>query len=153
MRSLTSASSASVVELIVGTIAIATAHAHGKCGTSYSVTDIGTLGGLSAFAEGMNNRGELAGYSFRSEDFMPHAFVWSRKHGMRELKDLSTSSGSLASGINDRGHIAGTSRTQDGDFHAVVWRRTDGRPHDLGTLAPQGLISTFRNLIGRDDRR
>ncbi|QLH38037.1 MAG: hypothetical protein HWD60_02285 [Defluviicoccus sp.] len=103
MRSLTSASSGIVVALIVGTVAIATAHANGKCGTSYSVTDIGTLGGLSAFAEGMNNRGDLVGYSFRSKDFTPHAFVWSRRHGMRELKDLSTSSGSFASAINDRG--------------------------------------------------
>lgn len=146
MRSLTSASSGIVVALIVGTVAIATAHANGKCGTSYSVTDIGTLGGLSAFAEGMNNRGDLVGYSFRSKDFTPHAFVWSRRHGMRELKDLSTSSGSFASAINDRGEIAGTSRTQDGDYHAVVWRRNDGRPRDLGTLAPQGLRSNARSI-------
>jgi len=146
MRNPTCASIAIVAALIIGTCAIAMAHADSGCRASYSVSDIGTLGGSSAYTEGMNNRGELVGYSFRSKDFTPRAFVWSRQHGMRELRDLSNSSGSFAFGINDRGEIVGASQTQDGDFHAVAWNRSDARPRDLGTLTPQGLRSGARSI-------
>jgi probable HAF family extracellular repeat protein len=81
--------------------------------------DLGTLGGDSSAAYGINARGQVVGYSTTAGG-PPHAFLWEARTGMH---DLGTIGGfySAAFGINARGQIVGFNTTAAGDWHAVLW--------------------------------
>src|ERR1017187_370862 len=52
----------------------------------YTVTDLGTPGGTSSWAYGVNDFGHVVGYACVDVDCNPlHAFEWTRKHGIRDL--------------------------------------------------------------------
>lgn len=150
MRSGKVAKIAIATVLIMGNMAIPSVHADSKCQVHYSVTDIGTLGGdsASAFTEGMNNRGELVGYSHYLDDFTPRAFLWSKDHPvMHDLGDLGGPGGSIAFAINDRGDVVGESSVTPHVVHAFLWRqKKDGQMQDLGTLTTQGLRSRAQGI-------
>jgi probable HAF family extracellular repeat protein len=71
----------------------------------YSVTDLGTLGGTSSAAYGINNNGQIVGYTYMSGDAAYHATLWNGG----TMTDLGTLGGinSAAYGINDSGQIVG----------------------------------------------
>jgi probable HAF family extracellular repeat protein len=104
-----------------------------------SMTDLGTLGGAYAQAWAINDSGFVTGNSrLKSDIEINHAFVWSRRTGMR---DLGTLGGNFSYGtaINGNNHVVGYStidkRTER--IHAFLH---DGKVmQDLGTLAgPSG---------------
>jgi probable HAF family extracellular repeat protein len=83
---------------------------------SYTITDLGTLGGPVTEAMGLNNKGQVVGESetgavdpFGNPVF--HAFIWDSVHGMRDLGTMGGDLTSVAVAINDAGTIAGTSTT------------------------------------------
>jgi probable HAF family extracellular repeat protein len=93
------------------------------------MTDLGSLGGYS-YAFGINNQGQVVGWSYLSGSTGPlHAVLWD--NGV--MTDLGTLGGnfSQAYGINDQGQIVGSSTTAGGAQHAVVW--ANGTITDLGT--------------------
>jgi len=73
----------------------------------YSVTDLGTLGGSSSCANGINNNGQVVGYTDTGSG-ASHAFLWTSGGGMQDLGTLGGSN-SGANGINDNGQVAGWS--------------------------------------------
>jgi probable HAF family extracellular repeat protein len=98
---------------------------------SYTVTDLGTLGGETSEANAINNAGEVAGTadtSFtHSGQVLHHAFRYSDG----KLTDLSPGgpgSGESCSGctqayaINGFGDVAGGEGTESGDVHPSVWK-------------------------------
>lgn len=93
------------------------------------MTDLGTLGGSSSNANGINNIGQVVGTSSFAGDQIGHAFIYD--HG--NMTDLGTLGGrsSSAWGINDRGQVVGYSETLDGSTHAFLY--SEGRMTDLGT--------------------
>jgi len=96
---------------------------------SYTVTDLGTLGGTYSVAAAINNNGEIVGHSGLPGDTASHAFLY---NGV--MNDLGTlgGSGSEAIDINDSGVVAGGSDIAgDSEFHAILY---DGTMHSLGTL-------------------
>ena len=87
------------------------------------MTDLGTLGGASAIAWGINNRGQVVGTSTLANG-TPRAFLW-EKGTMIDLGVLSGSGASSAAGINDHGDVVGLSSTSDVDCAPLpfIWRR------------------------------
>jgi probable HAF family extracellular repeat protein len=74
---------------------------------SYSVTDLGTLGGRSSEALGLNSFGDVVGASTTS-DGASHAFLY-RGGTLVDLGTLPGGTTSRARAINDRGDIVGDS--------------------------------------------
>jgi probable HAF family extracellular repeat protein len=68
--------------------------------------DLGTLGGATATAQAINNRGQVTGYSATANGDI-HAFLWEK--GL--MIDLGTLRGNYsdAYAINDLGQVAGQS--------------------------------------------
>jgi len=105
-----------------------------------TITNIPTLGGILVTPVGLNNSGQVVGYSRINGDLTDHAFVYSR--GV--ISDLGTLGGdySAASGINSLGSIMGDSETADMAFHAFLV--AGGLRYDLGTLG--GYSSTAKAM-------
>jgi probable HAF family extracellular repeat protein len=96
-----------------------------------TMTDLGTLGGGGwSFAQGINNNGDIVGYSSAASNVTErHAFLYS--NGV--MTDLGIQSNwSVASRINDSGQITGYFRDTNGLFHAFLY--DSGVLNDLGTL-------------------
>lgn len=94
---------------------------------AYEIVDLGTLGGISSHAHGINARGEITGVSAVASG-ENHAFLWSELNGM---VDLGTLGGANSAGvdINDTGSVVGESQTASGQLHAFLWE--DGSLHDM----------------------
>ena len=107
------------------------------------VIDLGTLGGLSSFAAGVNNGGQAVG---RAD--LPGGFSRVVIFSDGVITDLGTLPGGTASfgrAINNRGEVACLSDTAGGAFHACLWH--DGVMTDLGTLG-----GTFSDSAGINNR-
>lgn len=98
------------------------------------VIDLGTLGGDRARAQGINNRGQVVGWSYLP-GVGSRAFLW-ENGTMTDLGALGPDAVSEAVAINDAGQVVGWSFGPDRyDAHAVLWQ--DGQIIDLGTLNPR----------------
>ena len=77
----------------------------------YKVVDVGTLGGSFSQAFGVNNRGDVVGFSTTAGDVSLHAFLW-RDGLMTDLGILGTPDTlpySIAVSINNSGKVVGNS--------------------------------------------
>ena len=93
-----------------------------------TLEDLGTLGGGFGEARGINDPGQITGWStVASGDY--HAFLW--EDG--SFTDISIPGSDLSGGedLNNRGQIAGWSRA-NGVYSAILW--TDGSPLYLPIL-------------------
>ena len=127
-----------ILLLIVGSVAAtaATLFAQRPAAQGYAITDLGTLGGTSSEASGLNNLGDVVGAS-TTASAVPRAFLY-RNGLMFDLGTLPGGSASHATAINDRGDIVGYSGIND------VWSAVsrmdpgiclgEGRCHALGAL-------------------
>ena len=108
---------------------------------SYTVTNLGTLGGSfsSSYAMAINTLGQVVGFSFTTGEAAYHAVLFSNG----TITDLGTLGGpnSLAYGINSSGQIVGVSDTSSGTQHAFLY--SNGSMQDLGTLSGGGLSAAF----------
>src|SRR5437762_5594822 len=106
---------------------------------AYRLVDLGTLGGNTSVALGINRAGHVVGFA-ETADGPTHAFVY-----MSGLIDLGTFGGdeSYAHRISDGGLIVGRARSTDGDFRPFVSSPT-GQPFDLSQADPRlkGIYST-----------
>src|SRR5262245_29601608 len=94
--------------LVHGLLALALLPAAaGRARAEYLVTDLGTLGGGFSWSAGLNDAGQVVGWSYtKSGD--QHAFVY----GGGKMTDLGIAG--TAHGINSSGQIAGLSYTPAG---------------------------------------
>jgi probable HAF family extracellular repeat protein len=99
--------------------------------TSYSVTDLGTLGGISSQAFAVNASGEVTGVSDVGSG-IEDAFLWTAAGGMQDLGSLG-GSGSIGTAINTAGKIVGGASLPTNVFHAFLWTSSGGM-QDLGSV-------------------
>jgi probable HAF family extracellular repeat protein len=116
----------------VGLVLIYSAHA-----LQYTITDLGTLGGTSSYALGMNSAGHIVGYSTTSSGDT-RAFFWD---GI-SMTNLGTLGGtfSQAMDINDSGLIVGRSYDGSGVMHAFSY---NGSMTDIGNLGGYGYAEAW----------
>jgi probable HAF family extracellular repeat protein len=109
------------------------------------VQDLGTLGGASSWAYGINESGQVVGASLTATGER-HAFLWTPGEGMRDLGTLDGARSSTARDINDHGQVVGESTfppvgPRQPATHAFVWTLGEGML-DLGTLS-EALTSSI----------
>jgi len=81
---------------------------------SYRVIDLGTLGGTFSEAFGINNKGQVQGFSTLPRDTAVHAFVW-QNGVMTDLGTLGGPNSQAFPGPNERGQAVGLSETSTPD--------------------------------------
>ena len=114
-----------------------------KGATAQSVTslELGSLGGSTSVAVGINDRQQVAGTSSIAGDAAMHAFLWTAANGFVDLGTLGGTSSFVAYRSDDpgetmtnRGEVAGSSFLPgDASGHAFLWSAERGMV-DLGTL-------------------
>jgi probable HAF family extracellular repeat protein len=115
------------------------------------IQDLGTLGGPDALPNDINERGQVAGFSYTSTMALD-PFLW--ENGT--MIDLGTLGGSFYAqqGLNNRGQVVGTTYLA-GDLirHGFLWDRRSLL--DLGTLggdnSEANWISDSGHVVGRAD--
>jgi probable HAF family extracellular repeat protein len=111
--------------------------------TTYTVTDLGTLG-LFSMGHGINSSGQVTGTSYTINNSTYHAFLYDGT-----MHDLGTFGGALSEGfgINASGQVAGYAEIAGSGvvFRAFLY---DGTMHDLGTLGGSGSAAYGINSSG-----
>jgi probable HAF family extracellular repeat protein len=120
------------------------------------MTDLGTLGGSTSYATGVNDADEVVGYSdtrVRGHSFVSgigpaHAFLHS-SGGLQDLGALGGStSTSAAAGINSIEQVVGYSSTGiNAPQHAFLY--SAGKMSDLGTLGGTNSTGLGLNVLGQ----
>jgi probable HAF family extracellular repeat protein len=111
--------------------------------TSYAITDLGTLGGSSSFATGVNDAGHIVGQANTAGDAEQHAFLYT---GALPVLDLGGGAYSLPFDINQAGQIVGIF-TFEAPFTTHGFFYDGSLPvQDLGTLT--GVIGSTSTASG-----
>ena len=88
----------------------------------YHYIDLGTLGGTYSWSTGVNNWGQVVGFSeTKTGEF--RAFLSTAKK-MKQLESVDNDFFSKAWSINDRGQVVGFSLSSGGRRHALLWDHT-----------------------------
>jgi probable HAF family extracellular repeat protein len=94
--------------------------------------DLGTLGGANSYGNGINDSGQVVGFSsYTTGNFATHAFLYDGT--MHDLGTLPGGTSSTASDINSDGNVTGLSDNGDGQSHAFLYKSGSGMI-DLNSL-------------------
>lgn len=127
---------------------------------TYTVTDLGTLGGTFSFGAGINDGGQVTGWVGTPGTYYRHAFLYNGT--MNDLGTLDGGNYSAGLGINNSGQVTGDF-TIAGDQQYRAFLYSGGTMHDLGTLGigpyngdfsegqginASGQIAGWSNVVG-----
>jgi probable HAF family extracellular repeat protein len=118
-----------------------------------TMTDLGTFGGNCGVVRGLNNRGQVTGFSYLAGDVVYQPFLWDKEGGLKDLGLLGGVYGATY-GINDAGDAVGWADLE-GDVlnHAVLWPNGKTTPTDLGVVTGYaqsiaGAINSKGQIVG-----
>lgn len=108
----------------------------------YEIIDLGTLGGTESVAFGVNDSGEVVGYSFLATSGVMHAFLYSGG----TMIDLGTLGGmrSGATDINNSGDVVGSSEATPGGLQHA-FRYSAGVMTDISSAYSYGAASAIND--------
>ena len=112
---------------------------------SYTLIDLGTLGGEGSEAQAINSKGQIVGQA-DTTDGLKHAFLWENNM----MKDITPDllSNSSANDINDQGQVAGSISAPDESYqYAFLWDH--GVITNFGTLGGKLSTSNAINSAGQ----
>ncbi len=126
-------------------------------GQSYTITDLGALGGDTSRSYNVNDLGQVVGEA-ETAGGDKHAFLWLPEpaYGLPAgINDLGTLGGSesVAFGVNGAGQVVGRADTATpGVYHAFLWDSPSGM-QDLGALGGQlseaYAVNDLGDVVGR----
>ncbi len=133
-----------LVGLSLLAVTIAAFAGSARAATSYTIMDLGTLGGTFSQASGINGSGQVVGASETTGGLTEHAFSWTQAGGMMDLGTLPGGNVSGAFDVNEVNQVTGVSTgTAAPNGHAFLWTQSGGMV-DLGTLGPTYTYSNGR---------
>jgi probable HAF family extracellular repeat protein len=89
------------------------------------MVDLGTLGGSTSEAFGINDQGQVVGWSYLGDE-TEHAFIWSAATGMVDLGPIPHGLFSFGLAINSSGNIVGEGLDYLGRNLPFYWSRETG---------------------------
>jgi len=92
-----------------------------------SLHDLGSFGGSETWAFGINDAGQIVGFS-EDASYNTIAFLWSESTGLQPISSPFVA----AYSINNQGQVAGILQSGD-QYHAALWTESGGA-QDLGLL-------------------
>ncbi len=113
----------------------------------YTAVDIGSLGGSSTTANGINNSGQVVGLSYLSDNATYHAFLYSAC-GMTDLGALNDpANNSVAFAISDNGQVVGLESfactdTNSSIINNCAFRYINGTIECLSHLSKEGCTES-----------
>ena len=155
MAALTATVAGCLAMLMAYFVGLVGASPAGAAGTTYTIKDLGTLGGSYSSASDVNDSGQVVGGARTSSGIYGHAFLYSGG----QMQDLGTLGGyeSGAYGINDSGQVVGQAGHLTSS-HAFLY--ADGQMQDLNDLIPAGSgweltnateINTSGQIVGEGE--
>jgi probable HAF family extracellular repeat protein len=116
---------------------------------SYNIVDLGTLGGPSSFAYGINNSGNVTGHSPPTSVSNTHAFYYDgQMHDLGTLGSSANGGFSAGSQINASNQIVGTTLDATGTAQAFLWDAQHGM-RSLGLPNTNGAaINKTGQIVG-----
>ncbi len=114
-------------------------HSHAALWRNGNIIDLGMLPGhFASFTLGLNDNGQIVGYSTNNFNSPPQPMLWQVDSGGINVSPIQTLPGASSTlrfygNINNHGDIVGSS-TVNGNRHLCLWR--NGQIFDLANLIP-----------------
>lgn len=107
-----------------------------------NMQNLGTLGADDSSATGINDIGQVVGYSTTTE-LLQHPFLWNVQEGMLDLCTSCEGHSVHAEDINNLGQVVGWSQGGSLVQNRAFWWTAQGGMVDLGTLIGEGPAEAY----------